>query len=65
MKELLRVVIGAAQIREACERWATYRAGTMGGALTRVDGIADDAQVSVVFTKARKPRATKPKEVSA
>lgn len=57
MKELLKVTLDAKQVREACEAWAFERtAMDAAQVIGSVGGIADDAVVTVTFSKRRAPR---------
>lgn len=56
MKELLRVEMTAAQVREACMAWAGDRTRWEGGADIEVQGVANDMRVLVSFRKKRAPR---------
>ena len=61
MKELLRVTLGARQVREACAAFAAAHLANNGEMAAEIEGIADEVQVSVIFRKKRErqPR-TKP-----
>lgn len=56
MKELLRVEMTPAQVREACAAWAGDRTRWEGGADIEVQGIPDDIRALVAFRKKRAPR---------
>ena len=57
MRELLRIEMSAAQVREACEQWARERASRdMPSVDVAVVG-PNPGGATVVFTKKRAPRA--------
>jgi hypothetical protein len=56
MRELLRIDMTPAQVREACMAWAGDRTRWEGGADIEVSGIPDDLRVLVTFRKKRAPR---------